>query len=206
MPPLLRFMARGFGIHAWRIFSRVLSARPAAAAPRGIALRFLPQPELEARCPDRRLDLNVHKARAAFARGEVCVGAFDRATLVGYAWFAYQPSPHVDGIWMEFDRRAVYTYRSLVRADYRGRGIAPALYRFADSFFLEHGRTFTVLCVEAHNKLSIAAAERSGARLAGYTAYVSAPGIFFSVRTPGAKRLGYRFYIADPAANGSCMI
>lgn len=180
------------GIHVWRVFARRLGAGQ-LPAPSGVELRFATADELRARWSDAELEFTEPKARDAFARGEACVGAFDGVRLVAYAWYAVAPAPHSNGLWMDFDRRAVYIYRAFVTPRYRGRGIAPALFRFADRLFLERGRQIALLCVEASNEPSVAAARRSGAHGVGYCAYWHGAGRFFTLRTPGVRHVGFRF-------------
>jgi ribosomal protein S18 acetylase RimI-like enzyme len=189
---LIARITRRLGLQFWRVLTRPLG-EPAVPPP-GMELRVLSPDDARQRWSDAELGLSAEKADEAFARGDVCVGAFDGAALVGYAWFAYRPAPHVDGLWMEFDPRSIYIYRAFVKPRYRGRGIAPALYRFADQRFLAEGRTYAVICVNAHNRASIAAAERSGARASGYSAYFSRGRRFIPVRSRGAARCGFRFY------------
>lgn len=191
---LLLRLARAAGVRAYRVMSRPLAAL-AVAPPAGIAIRPIGEAELIAHCADSELGLSAAKSRASFSRGEVCIGAFDGAKLAGYAWFAFQPAPHTDGLWMDFDRRAVYTYRAFVRPGHRGRGIAPALYRCADAVFLERGRSLAILCIELGNRASLVAAERSGARFAGFTFYVRTAGRLVGLRSEGVRKLGYRFYL-----------
>ena len=191
----LPFRALSFlGVHGWRVFARRLGAE-ALRAPPGLNLRCAPADELRAQWSEAEVEFTEPKARDAFARGEVCVGAFDGPRLVAYAWYAVAPAPHSNGLWMDFDRRAVYVYRAFVVPRYRGRGIAPALYRFADRLFLERGREIAVLCIQASNKPSLAAARRSGAHAIGYCAYWHGAGRFFSLRTPGVRHVGFRFYL-----------
>ena len=183
------------GIHAWQVFARRLGAGPLAAP--GVELRFAPADQLRSQWSDAEPEFKFTeaKARDAFARGEVCVGAFHGTRLVGYAWYAVEQAPHWNGLWMDFDRRAVYIYRAFVTPRYRGRGIAPALFRFADRLFLERGREIAVLCIAADNKPSLAAARRSGAHSVGYCAYWHGTGRFFSLRASGVRHVGFRFYL-----------
>ena len=146
-------------------------------------------------CADSEIRLTPDKAKAGYSRGEVCIGAFDGEELAGYAWWTTAPAPHSDGIWMRFDSRAVYIYRAFVRPEYRGRGIASALYCFADSIFLERERTMALMCIALENQASLRAALRSGAQPAGYCAYLCRGALFLQARSPGAKRAGYAFYL-----------
>ena len=201
MTELLARAGRRAGLFAFRVLSRPLTRQP-LPAPGGIALRMMQQDELLERCTDPALELSAAKAAAGFARGEICAGALAGERLVGYAWSAFAPAPHVDGIWMDFASHTAYTYRAFVHPAYRGQGIAPALYGLADPCCLERGRVIAVLCIEVHNRSSRLAAERSGARDVGFTAYAHVGGAFLSVRTAGVRRVGYRFYL--PAGKTRC--
>lgn len=181
---------------AWRVCSRPLVAEP-PPLPGEIALRRLrPEGDLH-HFAQPHIRLGEAKARTGFERGEICIGGFDRSSLVGYAWFTCDPAPHRDDLWMVYDPRAVYIYRAFVHPAYRGRGIAPALYRYADPLFLAEGRRSALLCIGIRRRASLAAARRSGARVAGYGAYLRAGPLFVQWRTPGARRLGFRFSL-DP--------
>ena len=178
---------------AWRVCARSLAA-DAPPALEGIELRPLDaKADLRHFAPP--LLLSAAKAREGFARGEVCIGAFHERSLVGYVWFAHQRAPHLDGVWMAFDSRAVYIYRAFVLPSYRGRGIAPALYGAGDPLFRSQGRGSALLCIGLGHAASFAAARRSGARTVGYGAYFRAGRVLLQLRTPGAVRAGYRFYL-----------
>jgi GNAT superfamily N-acetyltransferase len=194
IPRALRRIARRLGIFVYAVMTRPLPAGSATPRP-DIEVRVLSPVETLAACTDPALELAEATVRASIARGESCVGAFDAGKLIGYAWFACEATAHVDGIWMDFDRRAIYIYRALVRPEYRGRGIAPVLYRAADRFFLEKGRDSTIICIDTVNRASVRAAERSGARAVGVAGYIKFRGAFIAFRTPGARRTGFRFYL-----------
>ena len=196
--PYVRVMSRlGWqaGVRVFRIFGRRLRAWAGAAAPR-VDCRLLPEREVLALCADPVLELVPSKVQAAYRRGDLCVGAFQDGELAGYCWFALSPSPLMDGAWLEFPDQVVYTYKSYVRPAFRGRGIAAALYGFADAHFLERGRTHAVLCVESHNRPSIAAARRSGFAEAGYAAYL-AGGRLGAWRSRAAAGYGLRFFVPE---------
>jgi ribosomal protein S18 acetylase RimI-like enzyme len=196
--PYVRVMSRlGWqaGVRVFRIFGRRLRAWTGAAAPR-VDCRLLPEREVLALCADPVLDLVPSNVQAAYRRGDLCVGAFQDGELAGYCWFALSPSPLMDGAWLEFPDQVVYTYKSYVRPSFRGRGIAAALYGFADAHFLERGRTHAVLCVESHNRPSIAAARRSGFAEAGYAAYLAGARLG-AWRSRAAAGYGVRFFVPE---------
>jgi len=188
-------LARHAGLRVFRVFGRRLEPQ-ARVAGRGLDYRLLSKRDLLPLCADASLELSPSKVRAAYGRGDLCVGAFERGVLAGYCWFALAAAPHLDRAWLEFPPHVVYTYKSYVRPAFRGRGIAAAMYRVADGLFLGRGRTHAVICVESHNRPSIAAAMRSGFSAAGYAAY------FGDARlrawcSRAAAGLGLRFYVPE---------
>jgi GNAT superfamily N-acetyltransferase len=193
-------LLRRFGLFSFRVQVRRLDARP-LPLPEGVAIGIIPAHEAS-RFSSPGLEVDEHKAAAAFARGEVCVGALHEDRLVGYAWFALAAAPHVDGVWMDFNRSAVYTYRAFVKVEFRGRGIASALYRFADARFIAAGRRFAILCIDSANRSSLAAARKSGARSAGRAGYWQAFGRFIGFRSTGAAGAGFRFFLPGARFKG----
>jgi len=190
-------LLRPFGLFSFRVQVRPLDPAP-PRLPQGVEVRILAESEAH-RFADAELEVDESKALAAFGRGEVCVGALQEDRLVGYAWFALAAAPHIAGIWMDFDRSAVYTYRAFVKAAFRGRGIASALYRFADARFMSAGRRFAILCIDSANQSSLAAARRSGAHAIGRAGYWQALGRFIGFQSRGAARAGFRFFVPGDA-------
>jgi len=186
---------RHAGLRVFRVLGRRLRAWAGAAA-RRIDCRLLPEREVLALCADPALDLLPSKVKAAYRRGDLCVGAFQEGELAGYCWFALSPAPHMDGAWLEFPDHIVYIYKSYVRPAFRGRGIAAALYGSADAHFLERGRTHAVICVETHNEPSLAAARRSGFVSAGYAAYLRG-GRVLAWCSGAAAGYGLRFFVPE---------
>ena len=185
-------LARHAGLRVFRLFSR----RLAQAAPADARLRLLGAAEVLALCGDAELDLASDKVGAAFARGDLCAAAFDADRLAGYAWYAFAPLPHLDGAWVEFAADAAWIYKSYVRPQYRGRGIAGHLYRFGDRAGLERGRQVSLICVESHNRPSVGAALASGYAGAGWAGYLRGPRLR-AWSSPRAAGHGVRFF--DPA-------
>ena len=192
---LMSRLGRQAGVRVFRIFGRRLRAWAGPAAPR-VDCRLLPEREVLALCADPVLDLVPSKVQAAYRRGDLCVGAFEDGEFAGYCWFALSPAPQMDGAWLEFPDHVVYTYKSYVCPAFRGRGIAAALYGFADTQFLERGRTHAVLCVESHNRPSIAAARRSGFAEAGYAAYLAGARLR-AWHSRAAAGYGLRFFVPE---------
>src|SRR6185503_1302772 len=190
---VMRRLARHAGLRVFRVFVRRLEAG-APGAIGALDYRVMRGTDVLALCADPSLELSASKVRAAYGRGDLCVAAFERGTLAGYCWFALSAAPHMDDAWLDFPRELVYTYKSFVRPAFRGRGIAAALYRFADPVFLARGRNSALICVESHNRASVAAARRGGFSATGYAAYLGGA----QLRTwcsPAAAGYGLRFYI-----------
>lgn len=189
-------LARRAGFRTFRFFRRMLDPDVAATVPSGLELRVLWERDLARLCLRGELDLQPAKVGAAYARGDLCAGAYETGELVGYCWFAFAPSPHLDGVWADFHEEGVWMYKSLVLPSHRGRGIAPALYRFTDGLCAERRRKFSISCIETHNRPSISAILRSGYAAAGYGAYLRRGSTLLPWISPDARRMSVRFYIA----------
>ena len=186
-------LSRWAGLRVFRVYGRALE-REGPARRADLQCRMLYQGEVLAQCVDASLELSPGKVMAAYARGDLCVAAFEGSELVGYCWFAFAPAPHMDRAWIEFAPDVVYVYKSYVRPAFRGRGIAAALYRLADELCMRRGRERAVLCVESHNRPSMAAAARSGFRPVGYAVYLGGRRLrAWSSYAAGAYRL--RFFV-----------
>jgi GNAT superfamily N-acetyltransferase len=193
---LARQLFQRAGLRFFRFFSRPLAPRP-GVAPDRMELRLLQKADVLALCGDPELELRVEGVSAAYARGDLCVGAFDGAKAVGYCWLAFAPLPHLDHVWVRFDRTVAWTYKSLVRLAYRGRGVAPALYRFADDECRERECSRSVICVESHNSPSVRAAVRAGYAPAGYAGYVLRGRRLLHWSSPAVQRLRVAFFLPD---------
>ena len=190
---ILRGIGRRLGMFLYVVKARPLRTEKPASR-RDVDLREVTAEEAMLASTDAALDLPTDAVRDAFARGDTCLGAFDSEHLIGYAWFARGAVAHLDGVWIRFDASAIYINKVFVRLESRGRHIAPDLYLFADQLFRDRGCTSAVIAMEATNHASIRAAERSGARTAGFAFYWNAGPLFMSFSTPGAKKIGFRFY------------
>jgi len=193
---VMRRLARHAGLRWFRFFERSLDhASSPAAEPQGLQICFVPPGELAALWSERELEVREDMARAASERGDLCVAAYDGPVIAGYCWHAFAPVPHLDGVWVRFERHVAWPYKSFVRPSYRGRGIAQSLYRFADRAAEERGRSTSVLCVEAHNAPSVAAALRAGYRDAGGAGYLRRGRLFRDWYSAPVRRLGVSFYL-----------
>lgn len=189
--------ARHGDMHVLRVFARPLRDAARSAPLPGVDVRPLGEEELVAWRRDPELDLREGMIREVYRRGDRCLGALYGAALVGYVWFAYGIAPHVDGIWVKVPPRVVYRFKAFVRASYRGRGIAPALYDAADPLIAKPGLDTVVDCIALQNRPSIAATLRSGSRPLGAVGYWRVGSRFLSFHSPAVRRLGLRFYRAS---------
>lgn len=142
----MRRLARRAGVRVFRLFARPLADREANAIGwPNIKLRIIQEVDLLPLCADADLDLEQGRIKAAYARGDLCVGAYDHAgLLVGYCWLAFSALPHLDGVWVDFGPEVVWRYKSLVRPSHRGRGIASALYRFLATISSDSGHCISI--------------------------------------------------------------
>jgi GNAT superfamily N-acetyltransferase len=170
-------------------------------APAGIDIRLLSEGELGQLEADE--ELNVGKVADVFRRGGGCAAAFDSGRLVGYTCFANEDAPYRDGTWIGVPPQAVHRYNSYVLRSHRGRGIAPALYRYADQIAVRGGREYLVGWTESHNFSSLAAHWAGGRRKLGYILFWHKGRRFLAIRTPAVRRFGFRIYLPDAPAAAS---
>jgi GNAT superfamily N-acetyltransferase len=179
----------------WLFICRVMVRDLSRAGPPAGALhyRVLTGDELLAHCADAELELSARQVRAAYARGDVCVGALENGVLVGYTWSGFGRAPHVEGIWVEVEVQARYNHKTFVRSAWRGKRIAAGLALAADALCLDRGLHRSISLVETHNRASLRAFGRVGYRAAGIAGYVQICGRLLAFRSPGARRHGVRF-------------
>lgn len=184
------------GVRLFRFFVRPLGSADAPVPAGGTAtVRVMPQDEVIGHCSDAALDLREEGVRAAYQRGDLCVGAYVGGRLAGYCWLAFGPLPHLDGAWVRFGEDVGWTYKSLVLPGHRGRGLAASLYRFGDEECRARGRTRSVICVESHNGPSVTAALRAGYLPGGFAGYLLSRSELRGWTSHAASRLGIAFFL-----------
>ena len=159
------------GLRFFKLFAMPVAAdgSPASSDAR---MRVLGEREVLQLCTDPSLDLRADAVAAAYARGDVCLGAFAADALCGYCWLAFAPLPHLDGVWVRFDRRVAWIYKSFVLPSHRGQGIASSLYRFAQQVGARRDCSHLAICMESRNQASARAAQRAGFLAAGDGGYL----------------------------------
>ena len=177
--------------------------------PDGIQLAVLTEQQLMAWCKHTELDLHENIVKHALKRGDYCIGATEKGKPVAYVWRAFSDTPHVrsHNIWIAIGDSARYGYNSLTLPQYRGRHIQPALSALGDELIPDHGKKISIGFIETDNYPSIRAALTLGSKIVGYAGYIIIFGKFLSFASPGAKKVGFRFYQSSrpeiPASNKS---
>lgn len=185
---------RALGVHPLRVLTMPLEGLPRVriAHPE---MTYLPMTESEALawCEVPDMQLTARKVRDSYARGDLCVGVSDQGVPVGYVWFAFGAVPHDGPSWIEFDPQVRYAYRAFIRASYRGLRISQELYTQAGEMAPRRGRSVGAIVIDVGNGVSLRASRRAGRTVAGYAIYFDWFGRVYSLRSPGARRLGVRF-------------
>lgn len=191
---LARALSRNAGIRLFRFFGRRGGGEFAAPA-RGVELRIVGERDLLTLCPDPAFDLAENKVRESVSRGDLCIAAFERDRVVAYCWLAFGAVPHLDGVWVDFDSRAAWIYKSFVLPRYRGRGIAPAIYHAAHEIGRGRGRDRSLICVETHNTPSVSAARNANFEGSGFAAYGLFGSGLVTWYSKSARNAAVRFYL-----------
>jgi GNAT superfamily N-acetyltransferase len=141
--------------------------------------------------------LSLDHVRDAFARNDLCIGAFAGEQLVGYVWLSDGPTPHVAGLWVDFELGSHYAYKLFVRPEYRGKRIASGLLRAADHLSIARGIKRSIAIVGLRNHSSTRSFVRSGYDAAGYAGLLRCLGLRLAFRSPSARRAGFQFILRD---------
>jgi GNAT superfamily N-acetyltransferase len=181
------------GVRLFKLLARPVGA-DAPPDPGALQPRVLDEHDVLRLCHPS-LDLRPDAVRAAYARGDLFLGAFSADALCGYCWVAFRPLPHLDGVWVRFSERVAWIYKSFVLPSHRGQGIAATLYRFAQRPAADRGCLRLAICMESRNRASVRAAQRAGFLDAGYGGYVRCGPLFRAWCSRPARNLGVEFLL-----------
>lgn len=185
---------RHIGLAICRVTARPLTTGATPASQPQREYKVLTEAELVRFSRDPDLEMAEEFVRAAYKRGDICVGALRNGLLIGYSWFAFDTAPHLDGLWVSFPPQARYGYKSFVRPAFRGSGITTDISLYSDSISRQRGKTSGIGFIDTHNFASYRATHRSGGRTVGYAGYLNCLGGTLTFRSLGARRHGFRFY------------
>lgn len=192
----LAWLERNMGLHCCVLFRH--SVEGGGGATGNVRCAVMDEGALLAWSGDDELELAAGPVSLAYARGDLCVGAFAGTRLVGYLWLAFGPAPHVAGLWVRFPRGAGYRYKFFVRPRHRGQGVLARLHVHADGVCRAKRVTDSFYIVDVHNAASLQAARRSGHLGAGYVGFLRAFGRPLVFRSVGARRAGFTFIPQPP--------
>lgn len=154
--------------------------------------RIANREELQKASEEMPVALSQEFVVAALARGDICIAAFSGTKMVSFVWRSYGRAPHVDGLWVAFEKPYRYGYKAYTRPEYRGQhAMDPTL---TDRICIERGRRYALGFVESHNFSSIQRSRRLGNTCVGLAGYVKVFGRAYPFRSPGAKKHTFEFY------------
>ncbi|WP_375170310.1 hypothetical protein [Marinobacter sp.] len=157
--------------------------------------RLLEEPELIAHSADPTLQLNPDFIRDRLSAGDTCSGALEGGVLLGYLWRAFSPVSVRDQLWVDAGAAGRYQYKAFTRAEYRGQNIASSIAVATEAIY--KGRTHNIAFIESHNYPSIRSSRKMGNRVVGYAGHWKIGARYYCFRSPGARRLGFRFMNVD---------
>ena len=167
--PFAERLAIAFSARCWRLgfswlrlYRMPASAAQAAEEP-GLAVRLASEAELAEASRDPRYNLPREWMLEVLARGDRCLAAWCEGRMAGFAWLSRSLAPHDDGVFVKVPEGAEYRYKVLVLPEFRGRGIARALYRHANAALAAAGGSQAYLFIAPHNVASRRAAHAAGA-------------------------------------------
>ncbi len=132
--------------------------------------------------------------QSSLTKGDLCIGAMKHGVLLRYTWWTNVP-------WCEEGGRILITIASTdnygskgyVRPEHRGQGIYEALLFACGQTFIDMGKTHTTFAVGMANSADLKVQKNVGVKPVGIAGYARVFGLYLTVRTPGARAIGFRF-------------
>jgi len=147
----------------------------------------------------RRVEAQLGEAfvRAALAKGDVCDAVLCDGEIVSFSWQGFTPTHESDGVYIDCPAGMRYGYHAHTLPEYRGRHWPRLLSTMRDHYALGRGATHSFAVIAIINLPSIRASIAAGSRRIGLAGYLRRGRLFLPFRTPGARRLGIRFFVPD---------
>jgi len=180
------------GLHLWLVHIRPLEPEfviPPEHAARFEFRRLAHAEALEQSRLNPKLAMTDAFLSSAFARGDICVGAFDGGRLVAYTWRSLDRAP-VDGeLWLKLVRSDCrYGYKALVLTEYRGQRINKTVRSFYDREMAAMGIKYNVAYIDLHNLASMRAHQGLHRERIGIAGYFRRHRVWATFRTPAVRR------------------
>ncbi|MEO8155373.1 MAG: hypothetical protein ABI605_20080 [Rhizobacter sp.] len=188
-----------FGLRLYGIYARDLGGAIADFSPAlvGYSHRIFEAPDaeiLQALAGAPTLDMSESFMKSAFGKGDACDAVIFAGKLVSYSWMAFTPTRDSGSVFVEFGPRYRYVYKAFTLPEFRGRHAIRQFKVDSDQYCVQRGRVATIAFISIDNQPSIRYALGVGNRRIGHAGYLKFGSVFFSFRTPGVKRAGFRFF------------
>ncbi|MBE7416617.1 MAG: hypothetical protein HS128_02515 [Ideonella sp.] len=189
------------GLRIYGIYARPLQAGSASAPilP-GFTSRRFESADAEALLSCRgRLEEQLGEAfvRAALAKGDACEAILCDGEIVSFSWHAFTPTHESEGVYVDFPKGMRYGYHAHTLPEYRGRHWPRLMTAVRDHYSRTRGATQTFAAIAVINRSSIRSSVGAGNRRVGFAGYLRRGRLFIPFRSPGARRLGIRFFLPD---------
>ncbi|MGI9326176.1 MAG: hypothetical protein ACR2PZ_13210 [Pseudomonadales bacterium] len=188
---MLQALEQHVGLHIWSINVRPLAESFDIPPEHSDKLRIarLDLEETLRAAEQDDLQLSANFVRAAFARGDICVGAFDHERLVAYTWRSTSVAPITLDLWIRIDvRPQAYGYKSFVHPGYRGRRLNDSVGRYCDPLLFQMGIKHRIAYIDLHNLSSIRGTFRDPkTQRIGYAGYRKRDSNYWTFRTKGVR-------------------
>jgi len=140
------------------------------------------------------LDLDEDFVRSALSKGDVCAARLRDGAVVAYRWIAFTPTHHRQGVYVDFDPRYRYGYKTFTLPEYRGRHVLRLFTPQVDSYCMKRGRQSAICIVAVDNDPSMRFVLGTGFRRIGFAGFLRRGALFFPFRTAGVQAEGFRFF------------
>ncbi|KAA1191990.1 hypothetical protein F0M18_10745 [Pseudohalioglobus sediminis] len=192
---LMRALGKYCGLVVCHLFARpILLPDSGTDLGPGREIRILTKEQLLAFSDDPALQMDKAFIETADSRGDACCGVLEEGRLVAYVWRTFVATAHGDELFVDFNEKCRYGYKSLTLPAYRGQRLQILISEYTDKY-LTRGRQFHIFFVETHNFPSIVAVKKEDAVVVGHAGYWKLFGRYFCFRSTGAARYGFRFFV-----------
>jgi len=160
--------------------------------PAPYAATFLTASGLEEFAREPHAALSGQFIHNAVAKGDRCYGFTHNGALVGFAWYATNPTRVSPELSLHFSRNYVYMYKAFTHEMHRGKRLYPIGMSRALRHYRSVGYEGMLAYVEATNLDSLKSCARMGCRVFGSIYVVGLLGRYFAYSSPGCARFGFR--------------
>ena len=191
-----RLTARAQIFSAW-VNVRRLQQNNRVDIPTGVSIMLASIEQCLQATHNRSLQMSEQFVRYAFANEMMCHAAFVHDKMVSYAWRSEHSAPHTEELDVAIAPGYSYGFKALTLAEFRGKGIYPAIAEMEQRECLARGLHHGISFTETHNRSAIIADRKFGNTIVGLAGYIGTKNRPQCFRSKSVAQLGFGFVDTD---------